>query len=388
MLWLNGRFAALYCLCYTIELPGFSNKQHVNTMTDILLPHPKPYNISITFAIYDNWRQVIRRRFELRNLPNQTSAIQVKNARQIMNKVAIELNHITCMGIDKGVIKVGQKKIDEVLYPDLYPHEQVQYFQFGINIAFSPVVTYQWRKQHYTKWRISANEFGDGWKQVKITRNKKVSFRLPVQPGFSRSPSLDNEAGFFFSYVGEQKRGRRTAGWNFHYNHRDHLFNQFISRFYDEGHLSFGEKRYWGQAAHPVRITGTFWKPPQLSQAKMPRKSYIASQPFDDTNYVYIIRMGQTNMYKIGKSNNPQERLADLQTASPYKLKLLHVFQADNASAAEETLHKKFHQSKMEGEWFKLSNEERKILLQVINYKNPMFYIDEKGFLVEELFAV
>ena len=97
----------------------------------------------------------------------------------------------------------------------------------------------------------------------------------------------------------------------------------------------------------------------------LPRKSRLASQPQDNTDYVYLIRMGRTKFYKIGKSNDPQGRLASMQTASPYKLKIVHVFKADNAAAAEEALHHRLHEARMEGEWFKLTDEQQRLLVSV-----------------------
>lgn len=123
-------------------------------------------------------------------------------------------------------------------------------------------------------------------------------------------------------------------------------------------------------------------------------KRQIASQPTDGTDYVYLIRMGRTKMYKIGKTNDPQGRLVSLQTASPYKLKLLHTFKADNASAAEESLHAKFHGVRLEGEWFKLTDAERDAIVSVKEYRDNCFVAgtlkveaDDGGITIDELFA-
>jgi hypothetical protein len=140
-----------------------------------------------------------------------------------------------------------------------------------------------------------------------------------------------------------------------------------------------GEKRYWGKQSHPVQIDGVFWALPKFGTAKMPRKTQIASQPTDTTNYVYLIRMGRTKAYKIGKTNDPQGRLASLQTASPHKLKLLHTVKADNASSAEETLHARFHGVRLEGEWFKFTDAERDAILSVKEYRDRQFVVEKKG---------
>ena len=87
--------------------------------------------------------------------------------------------------------------------------------------------------------------------------------------------------------------------------------------------------------------------------------------------------MGRQKVYKIGKSNDPQGRLASLQSASPYKLKLYHTFRAENASAAEETLHVVFHSNRLEGEWFQLSDEQKKAVMTVVEFKEGQFHTDK-----------
>ena len=349
-------------------------------MTEIIDPYSVINDISITLVIYDNWQQTTRRAFSLRNLSGRMAEEQIAHARQIMDEIAVELHYITGLGIDKGVIRVKQKKVSENLYPDLRPHETVRYFRYGVNIRFYPVFTYQWQKGNKKTWGGTADMIEDGWEVHKTNQNKKESFRLPVNPAFNR------QDGLFFSYRGPKKKGRKVIGWHIHYDREDLIFQRFIARFYDTGNLSFGEKQCWAGASRYVEISDTFWTLPKTNYSKAPRKTQIASQPTDNTDYVYIIRMGQTKFYKIGKTNDPQGRLASLQTASPYKLKLLHVFQADNASAAEEALHAKFHSSRLEGEWFKLTDDERKILLSVEKYQNHGFIVDGVEIRIGNLF--
>jgi hypothetical protein len=193
------------------------------------------YDISITLTIYDNWQQVSRRKFPLRNLEGQTEAEQIAHARQIMDEVASELHYITNFGIDKGVIQVGSKKVDEVLYPEKTPAEIVRWFRYGVNITFFPVFTYQWRKDGSgSAWRITADKLDEGWERHKWERYKSVSFRLPVHPGNNGGTEC------CIRYIGEKKRGRKVTGWRMYYDQKDILFNRFIGRFYDDGH--------WGEA--------------------------------------------------------------------------------------------------------------------------------------------
>jgi hypothetical protein len=72
--------------------------------------------------------------------------------------------------------------------------------------------------------------------------------------------------------------------------------------------------------------------------------------------YVYFIRScGGTSMIKIGKATDPERRLAELQTGSPFKLKLLAKFicrSEKHALHVESILHNYCKRWRIRGEWF------------------------------------
>ena len=80
------------------------------------------------------------------------------------------------------------------------------------------------------------------------------------------------------------------------------------------------------------------------------------------TNKVYIIGayiedgfMKQPYFYKIGVSADPDERLKQLQTATPLRLRLEHVHQCactSDARKLEQMLHKELSMHRVRGEWF------------------------------------
>jgi hypothetical protein len=65
---------------------------------------------------------------------------------------------------------------------------------------------------------------------------------------------------------------------------------------------------------------------------------------------VYLIQAGESGAIKIGSANNVSRRLQMLQTGSPIPLLILHVF--DGGKAEEKSLHAKFSQYRLCGEWF------------------------------------
>jgi len=77
--------------------------------------------------------------------------------------------------------------------------------------------------------------------------------------------------------------------------------------------------------------------------------------------HVYIIQSGDYS--KVGLANNPQSRLAALQTANPQALKLIYskpFASRKDAKKAEAAMHKKFGYCRVQGEWFKTDPEKLK----------------------------
>jgi len=75
----------------------------------------------------------------------------------------------------------------------------------------------------------------------------------------------------------------------------------------------------------------------------------------ESTN-IYFIGSLESGTVKIGKSNNPEKRLVELQTANPHKLVLYGVID-DVTSELESRLHRILDPFRLEGEWFKLTDE-------------------------------
>lgn len=71
--------------------------------------------------------------------------------------------------------------------------------------------------------------------------------------------------------------------------------------------------------------------------------------------YVYFIRSGKKGDIKIGKSNNPEKRMAELQTGNPKKLRLIasiHCKSEQEAFSLEKKIHQLFRKRRLHGEWF------------------------------------
>jgi hypothetical protein len=75
--------------------------------------------------------------------------------------------------------------------------------------------------------------------------------------------------------------------------------------------------------------------------------------------YIYIIRCGDTDMYKVGVTSNLTQRLDTLQTGCPMQLRYTYVISCNRRNIAysiEATLHSRLKPNHLVGEWYTLDN--------------------------------
>jgi hypothetical protein len=100
-------------------------------------------------------------------------------------------------------------------------------------------------------------------------------------------------------------------------------------------------------------------------------KKYIGPKPtFEDgsvdrTGFIYLVRNGETNRYKIGISKDVPSRLNTLQTGNPEKLSLIRAFPAIDALELEQELHNYYAAQRVVGEWFVLTERDVEYFLSI-----------------------
>lgn len=82
--------------------------------------------------------------------------------------------------------------------------------------------------------------------------------------------------------------------------------------------------------------------------------------------YVYLIRAEGSDSIKIGRTTNIDDRLASLETSSPFSLTLVHHKWVENSYQLEAMLHSEFSERRIKREWFSLSDEEVKRAYEII----------------------
>lgn len=83
--------------------------------------------------------------------------------------------------------------------------------------------------------------------------------------------------------------------------------------------------------------------------------------------YIYVISDRQ-GRFKIGRSDNPEKRLRQLQTGNSKKLEIIGITKGD--IWLEKRLHKMFLLHREKGEWFSLSPEAVEFLLDYLRTKD------------------
>ena len=77
------------------------------------------------------------------------------------------------------------------------------------------------------------------------------------------------------------------------------------------------------------------------------------------TGFVYFLRSGNTDNYKIGLTNNLDRRLKELNSGqAPYPITLQWSIAVKDTHTAERELHDRFSQNRRHGEWFEFTDAE------------------------------
>lgn len=95
---------------------------------------------------------------------------------------------------------------------------------------------------------------------------------------------------------------------------------------------------------------------------KLPKKKRDNSSEQEDlkVGFVYLIKHGSRNEYKIGKTYDPLRREGEIRLQLPEKIKPIHYIETDDPSGIEAYWHNRFKEKRINGEWFKLLGDDVK----------------------------
>jgi len=102
--------------------------------------------------------------------------------------------------------------------------------------------------------------------------------------------------------------------------------------------------------------------------------------------FIYLFNVEGTNVYKIGNSGNVNKRRLEIQTGCPFKVVEIVRFKSKYPNKVEKALHNKFGLQKededgreLQGEFFALSNEDKKMFMEHCQKMEDMFLILEEN---------
>ncbi len=88
--------------------------------------------------------------------------------------------------------------------------------------------------------------------------------------------------------------------------------------------------------------------------------------------FVYLISDDEWGFFKIGLSkNDPQFRLKNLNTGNSSKLSIVNYFKTANFKKIERLLHMKYADRRVNGEWFKLTDDD------ILSFESECIKLDE-----------
>ena len=79
-------------------------------------------------------------------------------------------------------------------------------------------------------------------------------------------------------------------------------------------------------------------------------------EPLNPVGYIYVLQCQE--FYKIGIADDIKKRMASLQTGNPIKLRLILCQRHSDYKTMERWYHQKFRAKQIQGEWFKLSDDD------------------------------
>lgn len=88
------------------------------------------------------------------------------------------------------------------------------------------------------------------------------------------------------------------------------------------------------------------------------KKTNLTNIDSGKVGYVYLLRHGTRNEYKIGRTYNPIRREGEIRLELPEKVQPMHYIETDDPSGIENYWHSRFASKRKEGEWFLLTNDD------------------------------
>jgi hypothetical protein len=102
-----------------------------------------------------------------------------------------------------------------------------------------------------------------------------------------------------------------------------------------------------GRGVHDYRLA--------LEPERYPGPGALRAIKRNCDGYVYLLRNEiDANVYKIGRTKNPENRLITFGLQLPFRVEYVCLIQSEDAVELEKDLHERFSAARLDGEWFML----------------------------------
>jgi hypothetical protein len=283
---------------------------------------------------------------------------QLIQANRWLDELAEEIWHITGFGVYQATLTTHQheKPLKLLKKSYEYPPATRQAYLFSIEFVFSAGnqrFSLPYAYPTYAKFpRISVSVGRLRESLYRIDRTKSDGL-FATDPVFRRFVHRFENTGAFSVYFFKHQT----------YHHYQQLHGFYISA------LSKSRQSVRQKGRQKVRKKiKAYQRQQEKTQAQIRKAQGKPAIP----EKIYLI--GTTDhQYKVGVSIHPKSRLRGLQTSHPQKLTLIHTFPAEPGKEAEDKLHRFFHQERLEGEWFLLTETQRQFIESITEYTDGKF---------------
>ena len=308
--------------------------------------------------------------------------------RQLLDDIAKEMNYLSGYGI--ATIKVKAEELNFIVdYENKYLPYKIEgresffYYEFQYALRF-----------------VVGHSVGRAIRLVIPRLNSTIGSRDLFKQYDPDDNLLQIKTTPFGSKRKKKKRGSR---YHLSFDQNNPILESFLRRISENGELEPNTSTQWQHFKRRVGFSDISWwylpesqttlykvqqkrrredKQRQAKEREQRRLEktgvvYKDRKKTKKSNQVYIIKMQDESLaetvYKIGISNAPGKRLQTLNTSSPFELTMVHRFVAEPAEDAEKQLHAMYQNTRLSGEWFRLTREQLADLKGIIEFKNGKF---------------
>lgn len=106
-----------------------------------------------------------------------------------------------------------------------------------------------------------------------------------------------------------------------------------------------------------VRSAGGLDELRVIPPAAAPHVPVSRQRFYERGGFVYLVRSA-SGFYKIGRTVDPDDRIASFRLTLPFEVEYEHLIQTDDMRGLEKELHRRFSAKRVRGEWFDLSESD------------------------------